>query len=230
MDAYLLVRETLVRLRRERHHFPQHHAVAPHVGIAAEHAVFQALRSHPPDRQQALATLSIIVPLVDVSGHPEVSHFHRQILRDHAVPGSQVSVNELLGGEIGHSVRDLDRHVKYPVQLWRHVGHALASVRPVASQVPLQVPVHHQLHDYQRGLTASHHAEQLDHVVSVETPARRSYIERRSIPARPTDSYFITDASLRNSIRSRSVASLFTVFTAHRTSGLPFTMSLAIPS
>lgn len=41
---------------------------------------------------------------------------------------------------------------------------------------------------------------------------------------------FMTEASLRNSIRSRRLADSFTVFTATRVSASPLTMSLALPS
>lgn len=90
-------------------------------------------------------------------------------------------------------------------------------------EVGLQISVDHQLHHDECGLALGDDAEQLHDVVRIE----RSVNERIGLEFVACDitfqgqngAYFMTDASFKNSMRSLSVATSFTVLTAHRTSG-----------
>ena len=44
----------------------------PAVRVGSEDSILQRLWSHPPDRKQALPTFTVVVSLVDVSGHAKV--------------------------------------------------------------------------------------------------------------------------------------------------------------
>lgn len=50
---------------------------------------------------------SVVVCAVDVSGHSKVSDLDQQVLPYQAVPCSQVSVDEVLRGQVHHASSDL---------------------------------------------------------------------------------------------------------------------------
>jgi len=50
----------------------------PAVGVGSEDSVLQRLWSHPPDRKQALTSLTVVVSLIDVSGHTKVYERERE--------------------------------------------------------------------------------------------------------------------------------------------------------
>ena len=45
---------------------------SPHIWVRCEYAILQRFRRHPPHRQKSFAALSVIIRLVDISGHAEV--------------------------------------------------------------------------------------------------------------------------------------------------------------
>lgn len=55
----------------------------------------------------------VVVGAVDVPGHAEVSDLHQQVGPHQAVPGGQVPVYEVLGGQVDHARGDLAGDVQH---------------------------------------------------------------------------------------------------------------------
>lgn len=66
---------------------PENDAEGPDVGFQSKLAVQNALRAHPADRQESRAAHFVIITCVDVTRHPEVRDFDRQVVTDQTVPG-----------------------------------------------------------------------------------------------------------------------------------------------
>lgn len=83
------------------------------------------------------------------------------VLSHHAVPGGQISVDKLFGVEVGHAVCYLPRHLNHLLQCGRGLPcGVILRVWSEAAQEALQIPVGHQLHHHQSGLTFRHHPQQ----------------------------------------------------------------------
>ena len=71
---------------------------------------------------RALPCLSVVVVDVDVAGEAKVGDLDDEVLRDEDVPGGEVAVDALLGGEELHAAADLaregeqlpQRHARWP--------------------------------------------------------------------------------------------------------------------
>ena len=58
-----------------------------------------------PDWQQGLALDAVVVSAVDVPRQPEVRDLDGEVVPDQGVPGSQVAVDVVVGGEVLHTCR-----------------------------------------------------------------------------------------------------------------------------
>lgn len=58
-------------------------------------------------------THSVVVCAVNISGHAKVSYLDQQVLPDQAVPGCQVSVDKVLGGQVDHASSNLLGNVQH---------------------------------------------------------------------------------------------------------------------
>lgn len=94
------------------------------------------LLSHRPGRQ----TYPVVICAVDVSGHAKVSYLHQEAVPHQTVPGGQVAVDKVLGGQVDHAGSDLTGYVQHlgqtqlPVGLQRLSVHQDHGVRPVGSE------------------------------------------------------------------------------------------------
>ncbi len=95
---------------------------------------------HPMTPLSYRDTYSIVIWVVDVSGHPKVSNFHEQAVTHEAVAGGQVTVHKMLGGQVDHACRYLCsdmkhlRETKFPVRLHRLAIHEDHGVRTMGSE------------------------------------------------------------------------------------------------
>ena len=55
----------------------------------------------------------VVIGAVDVSGHAKVSDLHQQVGSNQAVPGGEVPVHEVLGGQVHHARGDLTGDVEH---------------------------------------------------------------------------------------------------------------------
>ena len=55
----------------------------------------------------------VVIGAVDISGHAEVSNLHQQVGSNQAVPGGEVPVHEVLGGQVHHAGGDLTGDVEH---------------------------------------------------------------------------------------------------------------------
>lgn len=62
---------------------------------------------------EILWTHSIVVCAVNISGHAKVSYLDQQVFSYQAVPGSQVSVYKVLGGQVDHASSNLLGNVQH---------------------------------------------------------------------------------------------------------------------
>ena len=126
------------------------------------------LRRHPADGQEAAALLAVVLGLVDVARHPEVADLDDDAAGDHAVPGGQVAVHDLLDAEVAHPVRDVQRHLQHVRQRGRgEAAPVVLRVRAEVAEIVLEVAVLHELHEDEGGLALADHAYQLDDVLGV---------------------------------------------------------------
>ena len=126
------------------------------------------LRSHPANWKQSSALFSVILRLVDVSGHPEVADLDHHVVGDHAVPGCQVPVHNLLDAEVTHPVGDVAGHLQHLADSRGVEAESVVlRVRPPAPEIVLEVAILHELHDDEGGLALGDDAEQLDDVLRV---------------------------------------------------------------
>lgn len=58
-------------------------------------------------------THPVVVRAVNVSGHAKVSYLDQQVLSYQAVPGCQVSVDKVLGGQVDHASSNLLGNVQH---------------------------------------------------------------------------------------------------------------------
>lgn len=88
-------------------------------------------------------THSVVVCAVDVPGHAEISDLDQQVFPDQAVPGGQVPVDKVLGGQVDHAGGDLLGDVQHlglgelhrDAVLAIHDEHGVGTVGPVHRQV-----------------------------------------------------------------------------------------------
>lgn len=92
------------------------------------------------DAASGEAPYPVVVGAVDVSGHAEVSDLHQQVGSNQAVPGGQVAMHKVLGGEVHHAGGDLAgdvEHLGEPQLAFRlawlpiHKDHRIWPVGPV---------------------------------------------------------------------------------------------------
>lgn len=85
----------------------------------------------------------VVVGAVDVSGHAEVSDLHQQVGSNQAVPGGQVAMHKVLGGQVHHAGGDLTGNVEHlgePQLAFRlawlpiHKDHRIWPMGPVAGE------------------------------------------------------------------------------------------------
>ena len=100
---HLAVAVAVVRLQTEAVDLPEHHPEGPDVRLGGELAVENALRWHPPHRQQGLALYSIVVRTVDVPGETKVRYLHCETFSHQSIPGGQVAVYVVMRGEVLHT-------------------------------------------------------------------------------------------------------------------------------
>ena len=58
-------------------------------------------------REGSVLSYSVVVRAVHISGHAEVSDLDQQVLPHQTVPGGQVPVDKVLGGQVDHAGCDL---------------------------------------------------------------------------------------------------------------------------
>lgn len=116
---HILVRSAFVWLPAGHHDLPQDNAVRPDIGLGCKYHFSHRFRCHPTKRHRCLFRQSVacrssrmnigairfiasgchspvIVLLVDMPGKTKVTNFDGEVLTDHAVAGSEVTVNDLL--------------------------------------------------------------------------------------------------------------------------------------
>ena len=81
----------------------------PDVALRRVAPLEERLGRHPLHRQPAVARLAVVVVDVDVARQAKVGDLDDVVLGDEDVPGREVAVDALLGGEELHALADLAR-------------------------------------------------------------------------------------------------------------------------
>ena len=139
----------------EGKHLPHYHPVAPHVAGDGVLRLLQGLRGCPPDRD-LLSVAGDVNIRVELTGEAEVRHLADLLLVHDYVPSGQVSVDDVLRGEVGHAVGYVGAEVQQLLERGR-----LLHVSEVGLECPVLAVWHH---DPRVGAASVHHTADVQHI------------------------------------------------------------------
>lgn len=76
-------------------------------------SVCEGVQERRGENRDIKTTHPVVVRAVDVSGHAKVSDLDQQVFSYQAVPGCQVSVDKVLGGQVDHASSNLLGNVQH---------------------------------------------------------------------------------------------------------------------
>merc|ERR1711959_301427 len=83
---------------------PAGHTKRPHIRLNGADAGEEGLWGCPAHRKAACALAAVVVAVVEVAGEPVVGNADGPVLTDENVAGSQITMHDIVAGEIAHAL------------------------------------------------------------------------------------------------------------------------------